>query len=59
MRALVPLVGPGAGASLLDVVVGAEHEAEELHCPACDTSIPAGAEECPGCGLGLEGEPRD
>jgi hypothetical protein len=59
VRALAPLVGPGSGASLLDVVVEDEHEAEELRCPACDTTLPAGATECPGCGLGLEGEPRD
>jgi hypothetical protein len=59
-RELVPLTGPGSGAALLEAVAPEGDEAEgEPRCPACGSSVPQGATECSGCGLGLGGEPPD
>jgi hypothetical protein len=58
--ALADLVGPDSGVTLLEVRVAgdpgaAEDPGTDLRCPACDTRVPASAEECPDCGLGLAG----
>ena len=42
-----------AAAEAAASVLGLEAAAELERCPACETPLPAQAEECPECGLGL------
>jgi predicted amidophosphoribosyltransferase len=56
-RLLAPLHGPEAAAYAERL----EAEGGPSSCPACDADVPAGAPECPECGLGLsrEGDPGE
>jgi hypothetical protein len=56
-RLLAPFVTPESGVTLL-APVPAEEETGGSTCPACDTSLPPGAEQCPECGLAFGGEPN-
>jgi hypothetical protein len=52
--ALASVAGTESGITLLDANA-ADLPAHEpgSRCPACETEVPAGLAECPGCGLGL------
>ncbi len=61
LRIVLPLVEPGGGVTLLEVAApdapgSVEDAGDGLSCPACEAPLPTSATECPGCGLGLDGE---